>query len=79
MQDTHRNRYNGYMKFIEDPCIREIAIQLLISDPTERTFTIGGELINANLVNGVPVNRDVHMKISHIWSTYDNATKLAYF
>lgn len=78
MQDTHKNRYNGYMEFIEDPCIREIAVHLLVSDPLERTFSIRGELINTNLINGIPTDRDIHMKISHIWSTYDKATKFVY-
>ncbi len=75
MQDTHRNRMNGYMKFIEDPHIREITINLLLSDPLERTFSVGGELV---VVNGIPTGRDIHMKISHMWNTYDKAAKFAY-
>lgn len=75
MQDTHRNRMNGFWKFTEDSHIREIAINLLLSDPSERTFSVGGELI---VVNGIPTGRDIHMKIGHMWSTYDKEAKFAY-
>ena len=66
------------MKFLEDPYIRENAIRMLASDSSEKTFNIAGELFNVNLINGIPTNYDIHMKIVHIWSTYDKVTRLAY-
>ena len=69
---------NKYMKFLEDPSIMEMAIRMLVSNPLERTFSIGGELVNVNLINGAPSERDVYMKIAYIWSTYSRATKQAY-
>lgn len=66
------------MKFSYDPQVRENVIQKLISDPLERKFTSGGESVNVNLINGIPTDRDVYMKTVHIWSTYDQVTRLAY-
>jgi hypothetical protein len=66
------------MKFLEDPHIRKIAIIKLVSDPSERTFSISGELFNVNLINEIPTDYDIHMKIIHIWTTYDKASKCAY-
>lgn len=51
MEDTHTNRFNGYIKFINDSYIKEMAIKMLVSDPLERTFKIEDELITVNLVN----------------------------
>jgi hypothetical protein len=78
MQDTHENRFNGYQKFIKDPYVKEIAINLLVSDPLERTFKIEDELIIVNLVNGIPTDLDIHMKIANMWCNYDKNTKLIY-
>jgi hypothetical protein len=57
---------NNFFKFSYDQNIREMAIQMLVFDPLERTFTIGGELVNVNLVYGMPTNREIYMKIAHI-------------
>lgn len=69
---------DNFFKFSYDQNIREMAIYMLVSDPMERTFAIGGELINVNLVNGTPTNREIYMKIAYIWSTYDQVARLAY-
>jgi len=73
-----RKRYNGYMKFSDDPYIREMAIEMLLRDPSERTFNVAGELVFVNLINEIPANRDIYMKIAHIWSVWDKAAKIAY-
>lgn len=73
-----RKLYANYMKFSDDSLVRENVIQKLISNPLERKFTVGGELVYIDLINGLPTNRDIYMKTAHIWSTYDRATRLAY-
>ncbi len=55
------------MKFIEDPNVKNMAIQKLLFNPLERTFTIAGakgpfttgELVNAIIIDGMPKNRDM--------------------
>ena len=75
----HRILYDKYIKFSQDPDILKMVAELLISDPLERTFSIEGELFNVNLINGIPRDRDVHLKIANIWMNYDKAARLAYY
>jgi hypothetical protein len=76
MNIDSRKISNNFFKFQEDHNTRKMAIHLLVSDPLERTFT--DELFNVNLAYGMPTNREIYMKIAHIWSTYDQVTRLAY-
>lgn len=78
MNIDSRKVSNNFFKFSEDPNIREMAIHLLVSDPLERTFSICGELVIVGLVGGMPTNRAIYTKITHIWSTYDQVARLAY-
>ena len=73
--EEFRKNYNAYMEFSDEPYIREMAIQMLLCDPSERTFNVSDELV---IINGKPTDRDIYMKIAHIWSTWDKATKFAY-